>query len=489
MTPKIDSQLTQLHSLRRSRRPHGPWSTSITDPHPHMLSRFWKRRIAMLARAPYRNPQSSFFHTLTFALFAIAIFALPMLNIVPVRTLLARDDKPAATSEPEPSESDFSKPTLPEKEEEEEIQNRSAPPAGATDPAAIEEEDIEIKKITETPKTVAPTEKPNGESDDDSKAPLADPAKPVRKIPRGKRGFSGIVANEEEETTLHKSSPPQPEYLPEPTGTEKEILSKLSNQLDFPFDVQQETLQGVIDLLKVRLKLAILPDLKAIEAEGISLDVPDFTLAVSDVKVENLLRLLLEQKNLTYSIEDGVLKITTKTALQQRQRLYIYPLADLVQSREDLDEILDAVENTLRVRGMTGVFSINASTRSLIATHSYTSHQEVLNLLRGLRQVAALTSDKPLAQESNWVHRTYDDSNSTIRSNEREDDDDRGRGGRRRVGLGGRIGSSTRVIEAPGGSGNFKPRTTETQIPKTTPSEKPATNDEGLPKSDAPEYP
>jgi hypothetical protein len=48
MSPMLHSQLTNIS--------HGPWSTSIADHHPHTLSRFWKRRIAMLARAPLPTP-------------------------------------------------------------------------------------------------------------------------------------------------------------------------------------------------------------------------------------------------------------------------------------------------------------------------------------------------------------------------------------------------------------------------------------------------
>jgi len=421
MTPKIDSQLTQLHSLRRSRRPHGPWSTSITDPHPHMLSRFWKRRIAMLARAPYRNQQSSFFHTLTFALFAIAIFALPMLNIVPVRTLLARDDKPAESSEADRSE-------LVTVEDEEEFQNPTAP-AAAADPSTIEEEDIEIRKITEAPKTVDLTEKPIVQDYVDFEEPVADPAKPVRKIPRGKRGFAGIVANEEVETTLDKPSPPQPEFIPAPTRQEQEILKKLDEIIDFPIDFKEETLQGVVDFLKLRFAIPIFIDLVAMEEVGLDRDTPAFDLSISNVDGHSILRLLLGRRQLGYCVEDGVLKITSQENLNTRQRLYIYPLADLVHSHEDLDEILDAVENTLRVRGMTGVFSVNASTRSLIATHSYTSHQEVLNLLRGLRQVAALSPSQPFSSTigAGAIRHTPNTTAPTIRIEQEKERDLRNR--------------------------------------------------------------
>lgn len=302
----------------------------------------------MLAQIPSRRPRSSFVNKCLFAILAAAVFAIPMLNIVPVRALLAQSEEK----------------TLPSQSEE------------------------IIKK--------APSKTP-------AEVPVISEAVPEEKSdPPSKKGFAGVggilpgITVEEEEVVVHSPAKKQVEYLPEPTEMEKEILAKLSTPIDFPFDVQQETLQGVIDLLKVRLQIQILVDKKSLDEEGMALDTPQFDLSISNVKVESLLKLLLEPQGLDYCVENGVLKITTRQALESRKSLYIYPIADLVQSREDLAEILDAVENTLRVRGMEGVYSINAATRSLIATHSHVSHKEVLNLLRSLRQIAATINREPL---------------------------------------------------------------------------------------------
>ncbi|MCA9095671.1 MAG: hypothetical protein KDA68_19460, partial [Planctomycetaceae bacterium] len=335
------------------------------------LSRNWKRRITMLERSPSRPPQRSLIHVGFFTLFAAAIFAIPMLNIVPIRTLMARDDKPQSQPTPE------SKPE-----------------------AVTEESSVEI-----TP-TEDPFSKPSGSDLIPKEVPSKKPKERIAKpgdIPYGDStiqarppGIAGVKVEEEEIVTYTPPAKPQPEFLPEPTDKEQDIFRILSLPLDFPFDVQQESLQGVVDLLKIQLKIQILIDKKDLEEEGISLDTPQFDLQVTDIKIESLLKLLFEPHDLAYSVEDGVLKIATRSALDAKKKVYIYPVGDLVSTRDDLGELLSTIESTLRTLQQNnefqgGTFSINSSTRTLVATHSYNSHQEVLNLLRALRQAAALS--------------------------------------------------------------------------------------------------
>ncbi|MCA9095000.1 MAG: VWA domain-containing protein, partial [Planctomycetaceae bacterium] len=111
---------------------------------------------------------------------------------------------------------------------------------------------------------------------------------------------------------------------------ELEIKAKLDSTLDFPFDVQQETLQGVIDLLKIRLNIDILPDTKALEELGVAMDTPQFDLSISNVKVKTLLKLLLKPVELTYVVEDEVLKITTQTEALKKRFIRVYYVGDLV---------------------------------------------------------------------------------------------------------------------------------------------------------------
>jgi hypothetical protein len=252
-----------------------------------------------------------------------------MLNIVQVQTLLARDDKPIlAESDPNEFNSEAEPFELITPEQEEEPKKR--PLLGDVEPTAIEEEEISIKKITEAPKTVDPTEKPIGESDDDFKPSVGEPDRKGPHRPRpelgGYGGGSGITVNQEEvETNLDKPSPPQPEFIPAPTQQEQVILKKLDEISDFPYDFKEETLQGVVDFLKLRFAIPIFIDLVAMEEVGLDRDTPAFDLSISNVDGHSILRLLLGRRQLGYCVEDGVLKITSQENLNSHQRLYIYP--------------------------------------------------------------------------------------------------------------------------------------------------------------------
>ncbi|MCA9096608.1 MAG: hypothetical protein KDA68_24175, partial [Planctomycetaceae bacterium] len=315
--------------------------------------------------SPSRPPQRSLIHVGFFTLFAAAIFAIPMLNIVPIRTLMARDDKPQSQPTPE------SKPETVTEESSVEITPSENPPT-------------EPKPPREDPRPKNPKEriaKP-GDIPYETYEDSTTQARPS--------GTAGVKVEEEEVVTYTPPAKPQPEFLPEPTDKEQEILRIISLPLDFPFDVQQETLQGVVDLLKLRLKVQILIDKKAVQDVGVEVDAPLFDLSVQDIKVESLLRILLTPHYLAHTVEDGVLKITSQKAISEKKRVYIYPVGDLVSSRDDLGELLNTIESTLRTLQQNnefqgGTFSINSSTRTLVATHSYNSHQEVLNLLRALR--------------------------------------------------------------------------------------------------------
>lgn len=315
--------------------PHSrnPWTIPLVPANEHTLSRFWKRRITMLARNPHTPNPNPLRDTLLFSTLAAAILALPMLIIVPLPILRAQEK------------------TTQEK------------PARAT-AVTVETETLETS-------------------------------------PPAAGGIANVIVEEVEEVTHNTPAKPQVEFLPEPSPKEQELLKILATPLDLPFSIQQETLQGVIDQLLTRLKIQIHADRKALEENAIGMDTPEFDLEISDVSPQTLLNLLLDSKDLAYSIEDGILKITTKEALNQKKRVYVYPVGDLVATREDLNELLNTIGSTLSTLQSAnefqgGTFSINSATRTLVATHNEPSHREVLKLLRALRQAATFTSNTPL---------------------------------------------------------------------------------------------
>ena len=74
----------------------------------------------------------------------------------------------------------------------------------------------------------------------------------------------------------------------------------------------------------------IVIDKAKLEEESIATDATDITLKVSEISLKNALKLLLDGKALTYTIENEVMKITTKTEGITKRPLRVYNVGDLV---------------------------------------------------------------------------------------------------------------------------------------------------------------
>ncbi len=94
--------------------------------------------------------------------------------------------------------------------------------------------------------------------------------------------------------------------------TEKERA--IIRDLDEPtsFDFTDESLEGVRVVLMKRHGFDIVIDKEKLEEESVATDATDITLKVQDISLKNALKLILDQKNLRYAIEDNALKITNK---------------------------------------------------------------------------------------------------------------------------------------------------------------------------------
>lgn len=106
---------------------------------------------------------------------------------------------------------------------------------------------------------------------------------------------------------------------------------KIVRELDKPttFDFTDESLDGVVDTIKERHGFDIVIDKTKLDEESIATDATDITLKVNEISLKNALKLLLESKNLTYVVENEVMKITTKGG-EVRRPLRVYNVGDLV---------------------------------------------------------------------------------------------------------------------------------------------------------------
>ncbi|MES2791093.1 MAG: hypothetical protein V4719_15880, partial [Planctomycetota bacterium] len=111
-----------------------------------------------------------------------------------------------------------------------------------------------------------------------------------------------------------------------------ELVQKIVRELDKPttFDFVDESLDGIRDTIMERHGFDIVIDKAKLEEDSIATDATDINLKVSEISLKNALKLLLDQKNLTYIIENEVMKITTKTEGIGKRPLRVYNVGDLV---------------------------------------------------------------------------------------------------------------------------------------------------------------
>ncbi len=110
-------------------------------------------------------------------------------------------------------------------------------------------------------------------------------------------------------------------------ATEEKIRFALSKPttvefLDLP-------LEDCITFLKEYHNINIWIDRATLTDEGVALDQP-ITLKLAGVTLRSVLKLLLEPAQLTYVIEDEVMKITTSTKAGEKLQTRVYPVGDLV---------------------------------------------------------------------------------------------------------------------------------------------------------------
>lgn len=108
---------------------------------------------------------------------------------------------------------------------------------------------------------------------------------------------------------------------------EKEIESKLSMPVNLNFN--NILLKDAIEDLRSFYGINIVPDMPALEQEGISLDRP-VSLKLEQVSLKSALNLLLHSAHLTYVIKDEVLQITTESHARGKLQTVTYQVADLV---------------------------------------------------------------------------------------------------------------------------------------------------------------
>lgn len=185
------------------------------------------------------------------------------------------------------------------------------------------------------------------------------------------------------------ATPPQDEIptdLKRRRPAEKKIEAALEERVNLEFfDTPLTEVMGYIEDVH---KITILFDQSALQEFGISADTP-VTVELSDVTLESGLDIILQDVvgELTYVVEDEVMKITTVEAAEKKIETRVYPVQDLVQAGFELDGLKEIVEQDA-AEGAT----VTTLPGFLVITQGKPGHRRTAEVLEQLHRAAAMQS-------------------------------------------------------------------------------------------------
>lgn len=161
-------------------------------------------------------------------------------------------------------------------------------------------------------------------------------------------------------------------------------------------------LRDVVSRLSQQFSVPMLLAPKALEDAGIRLDAP-ITKKLSDLPFDSLLRLLLTDLELGFTIRHNVIVITTPEDIESNLDTRIYPVLDLVTQRRpdakqptlaevDYEPLIELITRTIAVDtwdevGGPGSVEALDNAGALVISQPRDIHREVEKLLATLRRV------------------------------------------------------------------------------------------------------
>ncbi len=120
------------------------------------------------------------------------------------------------------------------------------------------------------------------------------------------------------------------------TAADREIESRLNTPVNINF--KDITLREALEDLRKYYNINIVPDVAALEEEGVSLERP-VTLMLEQVSLKSALNLMLRSAHLTYVIKDEVLLITTESQARGKLQTVTYQVTDLITPLENFGSL------------------------------------------------------------------------------------------------------------------------------------------------------
>lgn len=169
-----------------------------------------------------------------------------------------------------------------------------------------------------------------------------------------------------------------PEYLPVPSAIEKSILKRLEEKTEVSFT--DNPLDECLKFLSEFHHVQIWADPS--QAPG------DLTVSLqaSHISLRSCLNLILPPLGLCYVVEDDVLKVTSSTAAAEKRITRSYPISDLIESPDDIPELLQVLYCGLAHSADAPETQVLANRSTVIVRQSHQVHDQVRQLMCDLRE-------------------------------------------------------------------------------------------------------
>jgi hypothetical protein len=193
----------------------------------------------------------------------------------------------------------------------------------------------------------------------------------------------------------------------------RDAVERIENVLNGPLnslglEFTDQPLVQVVEFLQVEYKIPIMIDKVALDEIGVGAD-EQVTVEIQGVSFAAGLRLMLRPLDLTYTIRDEALLITTHEEAEAMLTVCVYDVQDLVDAengKRNLDPLIDVVVSCIA----TETWSENGGGASdihplepglLVVSQTYSVHQHIEAFLSTLRRIPR--EHKPATQSENPI--------------------------------------------------------------------------------------
>ena len=179
-----------------------------------------------------------------------------------------------------------------------------------------------------------------------------------------------------------------PEFLPRRSKNEQKIVDALGKPTEVAF--RDNDLAGALSYLAELHQIEIWVDRVRVNPDDVMV-----TLESTTVSLRSCLNLILEPHGLCYLVEDDILKVTSTEVAESKFITRTYPVGDLFSTPEEAEELLQVLECGLGLRHGDEAprsLAIFAKSRALVVRQTHQVHDQLLQLLRDLRDDVAENS-------------------------------------------------------------------------------------------------